>query len=229
MKKGKSGADLQIRVRKTGGNIDRLLQQANYLKGIRSLGIDRVPQIYEIGPDYYDMEWAGVPPTSNLHSKYILQALQVLQEEFWPHAPIAVNPGWRDNLEREFGADIDMLRPNLDIIQERDLIHGDPTFANLVVGSVCQPVILDALPPAHVMPSHRVVDIGKLLQSACGYELLLKNRVWPETHHQLIHGILESTGFRREALFFGLVHIRRLSKYDPTDFTVLVERLLQHA
>lgn len=103
----------------------------------------------------------------------------------------------------------------------RCLTHGDPTFANAMLRGR-HLVMTDPLPATPHMGDVRAVDIGKILQSAFGYEV--KRFRWKK-HLQLSPGdvwrlareIAQDSDEAYAAMYFAAVHFVRLLPYTPDD------------
>lgn len=99
-------------------------------------------------------------------------------------------------------------------------IHGDPTVANLMIRpTTAQLIITDPLRPRGKIPPLREVDIGKLLQSAVGWERVLSGARGPNlgdinTYHD-IESWLHCFGADcvRKSWFWCAVHLARTVSY----------------
>jgi hypothetical protein len=166
------------------------------------------------------------------HKLLFMQIVEDLFEWFWTydHGLTIDNTGWEENhweyidkkirencgevwrkMEMKFSAlDHKELRPAL--------IHGDPTFDNCMMRADGRIVITDPIPANFVIPNLVAVDMGKVLQSAAGYEVIKYGR--PMIHLSFAEALrtmalddLERAG----AIYFCAAHFVRLLPYqkDP--------------
>lgn len=98
--------------------------------------------------------------------------------------------------------------------------HGDPTLDNLMVDHDHLIHIIDPLPSSDKIPPLRAVDLGKMLQSAFGYELVK----FQSLRHVIDAGVLLREMKSREtdadmyaAMFFCAVHYLRLLPYQTNE------------
>lgn len=92
------------------------------------------------------------------------------------------------------------------------LTHGDPTLANVMLNDALELRLIDAAPPRPGIPCLREVDLGKLLQSAAGYEAVVSSGEWlqPSPEMPLLFLSEISEELRAPALFWGAIHCSRL-------------------
>ncbi len=98
--------------------------------------------------------------------------------------------------------------------------HGDPTLDNLMCDAKGQLVIIDPLPANERVPTLKAVDLGKLLQSAFGYELVKhQDARWSVNTETVLNYIKqrESEVDSHAALFFCAVHYLRLLPYQTNE------------
>lgn len=101
------------------------------------------------------------------------------------------------------------------------LIHGDPTLANVLVrvhGAVLDTrelVICDPIKPTGKIPSHYTVDLGKMLQSAIGWErqILDLEIDTPTAIAAVLYGEPHVQVCR--SWFWCMVHLLRILPYVP--------------
>lgn len=111
-------------------------------------------------------------------------------------------------------------------------VHGDPTIDNCMLRGGGELVITDPIPPGIHLPSVRALDIGKVIQSAMGYEEVALGRR-PTTIPWI------DSAFWEEALpdvdgdewnlclYMAAVHFLRLMPYTPQHADEWSERVRQ--
>lgn len=101
--------------------------------------------------------------------------------------------------------------------------HGDPIVDNLMMRPKTNEFILiDAIPPTPALPSHPMVDWGRFVQSAAGYELIRYRGEFPDdaTWRDDVHEILNTVAHKpftyrfcneaaRAAVTYGVIHMLR--------------------
>jgi hypothetical protein len=97
------------------------------------------------------------------------------------------------------------------------LIHGDPTLANLMVRGGGERVITDPMPRMEYrreIPNRMEVDLGKLVQSAIGWERMLgcDSSMWEE-HEKFLPGL--PPAIRDKAVLWGAIHLARVAVRAP--------------
>lgn len=189
--RGSSGAVLEIgarQVKKWGpaGTIGpRILEQGKFLLEIQGKGVVRVGELLDSGMQLgYTMEHLTVPPIELLDTKTVLRRIVVcLCDHVWcsfndlvQYDPIAhrkrMDPLWDyagkatsalpailEDLESWFiHEDVRACRTHGDSIIDNVLLRGEDV------------VITDPIRATPAIPDLRCVDIGRLIQSAVGYE-----------------------------------------------------------
>lgn len=220
---GNSGAAIEIAfasVTKRGG-VQDLHLQADILK---RLGPGICPTVFKSEDSYYIMERLeplNEPPSQDL----ILRMFEILRDRVWCHDPMFTpNPWFRENeiwcshfapwvpagLARELYRD--------DYPQHHTLTHGDITIANVMKRADGSLVLIDPLQPKPYAPSLPEVDVGKLLQSAAGWESvvsggngepLLCPKPWPWQQ------VGQAVAARCD--FWAAIQCARVIKYAKTD------------
>ena len=110
--------------------------------------------------------------------------------------------------------------------------HGDPTADNLMRTTGGGFILTDPLPSSRKMPDVRAVDLGKMLQSAYGYERVK----YPDRHTMskmqvrdcidvVLHG--ERPEDKYAAYYFCAVHFLRLLPYQPAELRPHFIQILQ--
>lgn len=189
-----------------------------------------------------DMPWGLVD-----HKLLFMQVIEELFRWFWTydHGLPIDNTGWMDmhweymdrkikencrevwhKMHEKFCAlDHDELRPAL--------IHGDPTFDNCMLRADGQLVITDPIPANHAIPNLVAVDMGKVLQSAAGYEVIKYNR--PMIHLSFAEALrmmaLDDVE-RAGAIYFCAAHFVRLLPYQKDQehkdkFKLILNKILE--
>ena len=242
---GNSGAIIKVdgnTVLKMAGKATqkkRILTQARWMQ---ERGMSVCPKILSILDNAYVMErlnevdWSVADPVLVMKSVKI-----ILQDHVW-NIPALTPQKWLAKfltyVEKRavtaklppemIAAILDRVRQLNDIKGELEWceIHGDPTLDNVMMrpheyGDGCELVLTDALPYKEgKMPALKIVDLGKMLQSAWGYEQALgtKNMVpydsvlQREMEMTILDG--ESPTTVQGAFIMALVHYVRLMPYQ---------------
>lgn len=155
----------------------------------------------------------------------------LLERHVWPRAALVVQPNpmsWREPLIA-WGANtapggmvdpllIDRLYSAGRPPERQVLTHGDPTIANLMERNNRDLCFIDPLKAGGKIPSFREVDIGKMLQSAIGWESQLDTG-WPSSrvNDGLIAVVLEqdSVSVCARSFFWCAIHLLRIAVRDP--------------
>jgi len=109
-------------------------------------------------------------------------------------------------------------------------IHGDATVGNLLydvlnsrwcwIDPIARPFI----------PSSRVVDVGKMLQSCWGYEAVLERRGLPTLNHDLANELCSLSKVPyNEAMRWCAIHLIRLLPYQEPEVRSIFEGLLEQS
>lgn len=152
---------------------DGAYKQAEWCK---TLGQDVCPKILSVSDNYYIMERLFDPP----EFPTLLEIKGILRDKVW-NRPFYAGLFWRMNFltwaqeknHLELIPVFEGLYPDGGAV-EGCLIHGDCTLANVMLNEVGDIRLIDPLRPEGKMPPLREVDMGKLLQSAIGWEDLLR-------------------------------------------------------
>lgn len=105
--------------------------------------------------------------------------------------------------------------------------HGDPIIDNVMMRGD-QLVLIDPIPPCPALPSLTIVDYGRLVQSALGYEQIRYRGEFPDTelwksrvHHVLNSFVTPYSGYAfsvektRATLFYAVIHMLRGVRTAP--------------
>lgn len=223
--RGGSGALIELwdkkRVRKTGTT--RVGDEGRWLKLNRSPGLVQVEDVWETG---YLMEMLTQHPGFRHVFDYVIVAASTLALDIW----------WRpaEILTLDTAAHRLRLQPLLPHIGEHALqftqmyysipwqnlilcrTHGDPIMDNIMRRGD-ENVLIDPIPATPAIPDYLAVDVGRIIQSAVGYERA-RYGVGPEaTEHpnQLIEAVYQTTNrrvTRYEVLacyYFATFHLLR--------------------
>jgi hypothetical protein len=185
---GLSGAGIEVignRVVKTGGDVARTVAQGQWLKDFGAC--DYLPVIHEVGPRGYVMEKLD-PLTESEKSRHIVGGLShILKTRIWTHR-FGPTVKWDQQATERKMLDIfsrvdapsEVTGPVLERFDkwhpmDPATTHGDPTYENLMMrpdpmGGFWTMVLIDPIPPTPEVPDVRGVDVGKILQSALGWE-----------------------------------------------------------
>lgn len=197
--KGYSDAVLTIAVHKQTVPIEFAFDQAIFMK---FLGEKVCPPILGKNEFGYIMKYL-LPVHPNEYSAVILE--QILEAHVW-NRPIypSVSNAWRKELKTSLNIKV----PIWTVSTDSCLIHGDPTFDNMLQTEDREIRITDPIPPIHLKrPSIRAIDHGKILQSILGWEVVLRGfpsieYEWPKFMQD------EETAFR--AAFWCMIALKRI-------------------
>lgn len=159
---GNSGNKLTETVMKIGNECQ---QEGAYCQ---LLGERIAPRVYAIIPNGYVME--KLLPI-NRYPQLLVHMYRALKREVWsrPALPSSTEIDWRDRLSM-FGIQIpDYVTPT-----EYCMVHGDPTASNALLRDAhpLELIIADPRPPRDFIPQCKETDIGRLLQSKLGWEVV---------------------------------------------------------
>lgn len=143
------------------------------------LGVNVCPQIYNIGQDAYLMEELFPPGAPDF-----LALKRLLSQHVWSRSK-KINPWkhdfhlWMEKTESQFLIKfVESLYPDLSQTHGGCETHGDPTWANVMRNRKGELRLIDPLPNRPEKPKLREVDLGKMLQSAIGWEDVLMKRAY---------------------------------------------------
>lgn len=211
-------------VEKSGGPHDLHLQAALCSR----IGPALCPRIIALGPDSYRMErLQDYPPCTSQQdlTRLLLRVRGCLMGMVWTKSPFTVAGLWRTNCANWIKlSNVDWLPPPGSVYSSDDearrcLTHGDPTLANVMqrpqkMVGFYQICLIDATPPRPGISELREVDVGKLLQSAAGWEHALDPKHWIKSSEHQIDNLLEmeSSLMRMKALYWAAFHCARITK-----------------
>lgn len=201
-------------------------RQARYM-----MRLPRVcPHVHEIFGCGYVMERCWEPTTLDKEWAVdtIVQMAKLLDKYCWEQRGDDPEPHWANNLRGRFTGELPRFpweswlgTMHVDIPDPEfgELIHGDCTLANVLYGSDGALRITDPLPPSEYIPPHATVDVGKLFQSAIGWENVAHG--WPYYKSALVEPLLAGSPMNemsgRRALFWLMIHLLRTRRYVSKD------------
>lgn len=209
-------SDAQIQVVKTGPWC-----QAQGLL-CHDLGPDVCPRVSEVTENGYTMEMLHDPPR-RLHREW-MKNYKILSDFVWCRTPFEDPFNWLAPLYLWADTDYPALRLAISkVFGDREpsggyaRIHGDPTLANTMCRSNGAQVITDPMGRylyRYEIPERVAVDVGKLLQSAAGWEFVLgmPNAFVPFSDDIKWAVDLLPIDIRRESVLWGAIHIARVKK-----------------
>jgi hypothetical protein len=218
-------------VTKSGGSTD-LVQQAEIMhRG----GPEVFAAIYGRRADCYTMEQLLPQPAPLDYIATWLRLLRIRHQflpRLWAKAPIPFprEVPWQVETDRwtqlhapwlqlPFRALYNNARP------AECLVHGDPTLSNTMLNGALELRLIDPAPPRYGVPQLPEVDLGKLLQSAMGWEHLFCDD-WPQAADNidgLLHDLTtnadlpERLHLDKRALWWGAFHCARVMVRYPDD------------
>ena len=228
-----------------GGKVRRRLHdQAEYM---RHIGPELTPHVDFHVPGGYVMEKCW-PYRASKPEQYVADVVPVL-EQIWRRPTVRgtshdLGAHYRYVMERvrqcmpTYETRVSHLIQSLDLASCRPcLVHGDPTYENVMKrpGSI---LLADPLPPQPYMPELAAVDVGKVLQSLLGYELV--ERTWSiaawqvdsERATQMVSEALNRPEYDREvraAAWFAFAHCVRLLPYKREEVRPHYVKLAERA
>lgn len=216
-------------VRKTGFTdavVRRVVAQGVWLH--ERADVRGLPRVYQVLDDGYTMH-EYQPLTATCDATETLKLVyHTLRETLWsrrghwtPASYVGFSQYIYDLITRELPG---VGGPLLTFIEADHLshctagdAHGDPTLDNVMIDGLGELILIDPIPSYHGSPQLRAVDLGKLLQSAFGYELVKYQDVrWSVDTAEVLRELerYESEVDLRASLFFCAVHYLRLIPYQ---------------
>lgn len=180
---------------------------------------ENLPKVYSILPKGYAMEVLEPIPTPQVKLDSMLNALE---QACWQFAPeVQVNTPqtmlYVSRILDSFAPDL--LDPVIDrvayIRRTADcMTHGDPTAENVMLrGDVY--VMIDPIPATCRVPSDLAADVGKVLQSAHGWEEMKGDERASFTPDQVLDKFTSEVA--DVAQHWAIVHFVRTLPYCPTE------------
>lgn len=185
------------------------------------LGATIAPLVHHLLDDGYEMEMLNQPPARS--AKELSRVMYLLQTQVW-HRPSRAwtEYGWLDPLMQwSIGSPwltgaIALMYPT-EPREGYSLIHGDPTLANLMMRENEQLVLADPMPRVAYrmeIPNRREVDLGKLVQSAIGWEHMLGVQDAMKDDEWLVLRDLDDST-RPAAILWAAIHLARVARRAP--------------
>lgn len=247
MQRGSSGAEFNflgdrvVKLAPEKATGQRVMDQGLWLQKHPS---PAVPKVFQVYARSYVMERLIVPPFWALdHITMIHMAYVQLAAHIWsqPADVEFIGTGETEAKYRKLCTDFDMtdtverLDKLVRKIQwdrlKRCLTHGDPTFENVMFRDTeygGDLVIADPIPASSAVPDLRCVDLGKMLQSALGWEQIRYGGRWPKLRAGTMD-VLRYAEDKNEwaaTAFWAAVHLLRAFPYVSDDVrTKLKERV----
>ncbi len=239
MKKGNSGATITMygdcHVIKSG--FKGILEQADLCEALWPVTPRVFKKIKSSGNgEAYSMEvLAELPMTATDGTVIAIDTLRRTRAMLWsmvwskPYRPVPTTDDWinklrefimifgHPNYQKDYRALLNELFVERPLVSY-SMIHGDPTLANTMIrtgplGTLAMLVICDPIAPKGKIPPHFTVDLGKLLQSALGWET--QQFGWRYSIHRCIKTVLEGYDNleRARAWFWCSIHCLRILPY----------------
>lgn len=204
---------------------------------MRSIGQSVFPRVYEVGEDWYEMEFLEELYETNAHT--LTDMYRILTRIWRSHTIVYAG----DHLGSEheeyvvsrsgvFASDmvrwLNRVRPLT--VTQVEHIHGDPTVDNVMMKRGARMAFIDPLPSSSKIPPLQAVDCGKMLQSCWGYEEIKKNRVQLYGYRLLLSNIVLDRLSPQDAelsTYFLCVHILRLIPYQPEPLRMIFWNLFR--
>ena len=215
---------------------ERILEQGNFMKQYAEYGC--FPIVHTIEKNGYTMDILNDIQYSEFTPDIFSRMKYILQKGIWFDTDINFSDGWKLALQDYYVGLVNKIFDEpikKEVILEglyaylgfmdSDLmtkceIHGDPTLDNCMRSPFNDDLrIIDPIPYSYKIPPFKAVDLGKMLQSAYGYEGYIHNiskEQWIN-REESIETIFadESTPDILGANFFLRLHLLRLIPYQP--------------
>jgi hypothetical protein len=228
------------------GDDGRIGEQGRWLQRNESPVLPRVHRVYT---ESYVMERLATPPVRLLdHGAVLFEVVNQLSEHVWSRpAVVPINHEMLrlkiERLLRDFN--LDALWTWISQTYGRInwsglhpcLTHGDPTFDNVMIRDATgELVIIDPIPASLVNPDLRCVDVGKILQSALGWEAAryaTSDFTLNVTPNQVLSVLDATHGYTRNeweaSVLWSVIHFLRLLPYVDDTVRREVRRLISDA
>lgn len=219
---GMSDAEFTVWKRGTG-----CAEQGKY---IQHLGPHVAPYVSSVSEHGYEMELLHPHQHDDTDLTWTLQKIcALLVEHVWPLPPVSPpDHTWDQQMAAWMHAHgASYLVPHLSACYATVTlagyvrIHGDPTVANLMLRrngqtTEAQPILVDPLPPKGKVPSRIEVDVGKMLQSALGWEHAVRTDLVPARGTRCAQTAFLgafSQDVRRRGWLWCAIHLQRAAPY----------------
>ena len=199
--------------------------QGAYMHRLATLGIG--PEVRSLGVRSYVIQRMQPLQVDNIIAAFDI-AVDLLVK-VWRNGSVVHNTSWEVQLNAWMQEQMPEITVPSQLLAELyetpgriTLIHGDPTLCNIMQNEVGKPFLIDARVPEGKIPSFAEVDVGKLLQSAWGWERVM-NPAFPHfdtaeaIEHVLAETCCRSIPHTRRALFWAAVHLSRIRYREQKD------------
>lgn len=237
---GQSGAVLNVSddsVFKRGVGVvgDRVLAQGKWLAQHRSAALVQVRDVHDASghsgaTSWYQMERLYELPWQVVSAERLaVEVLGLLARHVWCEKSETLADDWDCHLEyvqhrceeqgvdphdlTEWGEDVAKFYEDVQHWPSRCLVHGDPTFSNVMMNQLGAVKLIDPIPTPKYMPSVYTVDVGKVLQSMTGYETLRFGTPCIADDDEVMARLAADSQILDAARYFCLVHYVRLLRY----------------
>lgn len=207
---------------------DRLKLQSEFM---RRVGTDVFPRVHSSTPGGYMMErlepleWTPERRVGGVFQ----EATDLLNAYVWgrtrirplsavlrrPHAEYvkSLAERWVPSVAEWFEQSLEAIAYLA--VTVTDDIHGDPTCDNMLQREDGSLALIDPIPADDRIPALKAADLGKMLQSAGGYERVKYGDypLDPDTHDRVLDGVSPADAVA--ARYFHAVHLLRLIPYQP--------------
>lgn len=211
-------SDATIRIIKQGGGVAEQGLLCTHL------GPEIAPVVYSQILDGYIMELLDQAPRRGMDELNLIQ--KRLEDMVW-NRPARGNHEWTPWLQpliswaKDSPWTLGAIRKFYPVqpVHGYCLIHGDPTLANLMIRKDGYLVISDPMPRLWYrkeIPERKEVDLGKILQSAIGWEYMLGVPLALNRNEQQVLDKL-SHQERLGALLWASIHLARIAIRCVTD------------
>lgn len=190
------------------------------------IGSEVCPKILRFCDDGYEMEVLSTAPHRGQLA--MVTVFGKLVTQVWPRPPFQPEwlGGWLKPLY-DWAKMAPWILPILPKLYWEEppesyhysLIHGDPALSNLMLRGDHTLIITDPMPRMEYraeIPSLKEVDMGKLIQSAMGWERMLgcdaANSMW-EDQEEVLRLIPET--HQAKAMLWGAIHLARVAIRAP--------------
>lgn len=231
---GSSGATLELV--HGGGSVlkrgdDRVTWQGEWLYERR--GNPALPRVSDRGPGWYVMDrLTPIPAWARNTAEVADEMYRRLRDHVWSSGGDLVPFSAEAHVDKLYsiaGTNLALLElvegPMLEAYSLIDWLslrpavtHGDPTFDNTMLARDGGLVFIDPLPSSGAVPDLECVDVGKILQSAVGYEWVrfARKSLHPAAMMHLRRRVNNENEWTA-SLYWCAVHLLRAIPYMPTE------------
>lgn len=221
MRKGFSGATVRVTIRSAVKSFPEhsLDAEARMCMMLYPL----TPWVIAVGSDYYEMEILQEPEHTPHWTENAFIDMRQKLELVWARKLPIVNRDWRPLLIKfceTYGYNVAPLIHALlpvSVTEGAQMIHGDPTLANVMFRNEYDLCIVDPIMPNGKIPAMWTVDLGKMLQSCCGWEKVILG--WKYDSASCADKVLNNVPMidARRSWFWCMVHFLRILPYVKSE------------